>query len=369
MTKSHFFLLFITVLIAFASCKDDEPIIEKPTYTIPTTYDFNNVSYSGQTQRIGQFSEMKNYMGTSKTQGTALDIAKLLAMYENDSANAGWTGTYEDSKKIKSKTFEGVQEDFASLLTELAIASQSTVAGSNGVSGVIQSLDGAKKYLIGDDGLDHAQVFEKGLMGALLFYQAAAVYMEPGKIDGDNETVTDGRGTEMEHAFDEAFGYFGVPIDFPTNTAGLQFWGNYSQQRNDVLGSNKKMMDAFLKGRAAITNKDLAARDEAIATIRKEWELIAVGSALHYLNGGIANFDDMSLMGHGISEAIGFVYSLKFNPVKTITNDQIDELLIEIAGSADFADMNLYDTTVARFQMAKAKLADWYDLNDKKDDF
>lgn len=359
-------LLLLAALFLISACGDDDA---NPDYMIPTTYNFENVSYSGQTQRIGQLTELKSYMATSRIQGTALDAAKLQAMYVNDAANAGWAGTYEDSKQMKSKTLPSVQEDFVQLLDELAAASQSTVAGSEGVSGVIVSNDGTKSYLVGDDGLDHAQVIEKSLMGALLFYQAAGVYMEPGKIDGDNEEVTAGRGTEMEHAFDEAFGYFGVEKDFPTNTDNLAFWGNYSNQRNSMLQSNQKMMDAFLKGRAAISNKDLVARDEAIETLRTEWELIAVGTALHYLNDGIANFDDMSIRSHALSEGIGFIYALQFNPAKTISNAQVNELLELIADASDFASMNLYMTTTDQLQQAKDKLADYYDLADQKDDF
>lgn len=361
----RYFLLLVAVVFLSSCGKDDDTVDNN--YEVPTVYNFENVSYSGQIQRIKQFTELKSYMSTSKTSGVALDAGRLQAMFENDAANAGWTQTYEDSKQMKSKTFEAVQDDFVALLNELAIASQSTVAGSDGVSGVIESLDGAKSYLIGDDGLDHGQIIEKGLMGALLFYQAVGVYMEPGKIDSDNISVEEGRGTEMEHAFDEAFGYFGVETDFPTNMDNLSFWGSYSDKRNELLGSNQKMMDAFLKGRAAISNNDMDARDEAISTLRTEWELISVGSALHYLNAGIDRFDDMSLRAHALSEGIGFIYSLQFNPAKTITNTQVSELLEMVAGAASFDEMNLYNTSIAKLQEAKDKLATYYDLEDIKD--
>ncbi|MFK7807558.1 MAG: DUF4856 domain-containing protein [Saprospiraceae bacterium] len=363
------YLLLIATLLVFSSCGKDDDSSEDVTYDIPTTYDFENVSYTGQTQRLQQLLEMKAYMGTSQTSGVALDADKLKAMYENDAANAGWTQDYEESKQIKGKTFEAVQEDFAKLMEELAEVSQSTVAGAEGVSGVIESADGAKAYLVGADGLDHAQVIEKGLMGALIYYQATGVYMEPGKIDTDNETVEEGKGTSMEHAFDEAFGYFGVQKDFPTNSDNLAFWGSYSNKRNEMLGSNQKMMDAFLKGRAAISNNDLTSRDEAIETLRIEWELISVGTALHYLNDGIANFGDMAIRSHGVSEAVGFIYSLQFNPAKKITNAQVDELLELIAVSSDFEEMDLYNITVENLEEAKTKLAEYYNLSETKDDF
>ena len=68
MQKINFskFLLVIfclgVVLMSTSCKKDDDPVIDEPDYTIPTTYNFDNVSYSGQTQRIGMLTEMKAYM-------------------------------------------------------------------------------------------------------------------------------------------------------------------------------------------------------------------------------------------------------------------------------------------------------------------
>lgn len=367
--KSQSFLLFITCLLVFASCDKDDDMTDEPGFTIPTTYDFINVDYSGQTQRIGMLAEMKTYMKSANTSGTALDANKLAAMYANDAANAGWAGTYDDSKVMRSKTFEPVQTTFDQLLIKLAAASQSTVDGEQGKAGVVTSSDGANNYLLDEKGVELGQVIEKSLMGALLYYQSTAVYFEPGKIDTDNETVTEGKGTSMEHAFDEAFGYFGVPIDFPTNTDNIVFWGNYSNGRDALLGSNKKIMDGFLKGRAAITAKDIVARDEAIATVRDEWELVVATTGIHYLNSGLENIEDMALRAHALSEAIGFIYSLQFSPTKSITNAQIEELLTLVGGSASILESDLYNVTEADLISAKDKLAEWYGVTDQKDEF
>ncbi len=363
---SQLIALVLGLSLIFTACQEDDPT---PSYEIPTSYNFTHVNYSGQTQRLNMMSELNSYMSTAKVAGTALDATRLKAMYANDAANAQFAGTYEASKQLKSKTLESEQAKFEALLEELAAASQSTVAGSAGVSGVIESLDGAKRYLVGEDGLDHAQLIQKGLMGACFYYQSTAVYFGEEKMNVDNVEITEGEGTAMEHHWDEAFGYLGVPKDFPSNTDGLKFWGSYLNERNDVLGSNAAVMNAFLKGRAAISNDDIATRDEAISEARSAWELVAVGSALHYLNSGIANFDDMALRAHGLSECLGFLYALKFNPEKGISNSQIDALLTLVAGSADFDKMNLYQTTKANLQQAKDELAAAFLLDDKKDLF
>lgn len=360
------FILLAFVVLSVGCDKDDD---DTPTYEIPETYSFDNVNYSGQTQRLAMMSELKSYMTTSRSEAAVLDANRLKAMYANDAANAEWSNTYDDSKQLKSKTFENAQTDFDTLFEALATASQSTVAGSEGVTGIIQSIDGTKSYLVGSDGLDHAQLIEKGLMGACFYYQSTAVYFGDDKMDVDNEVIEEGEGTAMEHHWDEAFGYFGVPTDFPTNLDGLVFWGSYSNQRNDLLDSNQKLMDAFLKGRAAISNGDLETRDEAIAEAREIWEMISVGSALHYLNSGITNFDDMALRSHSLSEGIGFIYGLQFNPDKKVSNQEVADLLTTIAGSSDFASMNLYNTTVEKLQQAKDELAAAYGLESQKDEF
>lgn len=366
MKITKFLLLFLSISIFTACDKDEEPII----LDVPTTYNFDNVSYSGQQTRLAMFSEMKTYMKTANVVGGAeLDESKLLAMYANDDANAGWSQAYDITKQLKSKTFEPVQSDFEAVLSRMAAASKSTVAGEEGVAGVIESNDGAKKYLIDENGLDLPQVFEKSLMGALLYYQATSVYFGADKMNVDNEEVTDGKGTTMEHHWDEAFGYLGVPTDFPATTDGMFFWGDYANKREAVLGNSQAIMNAFLKGRAAISQKQLDKRDEAIVEARAEWELISVASALHYLNVGIAEFDDKAIALHGLSEAIGFIYSLQFNEGKKITNAQVSELLTLVAGSDDFANMNLYNTTVANLQSAKDKLSEYYDLDAMKDEF
>lgn len=362
--------LFLLLSIAiFASCSNDDDD-NQPDYEIPAVYAFQNVSYNGQLQRLAMLSEMKSYMATSRTSGVVLDGVKLKAMFANDAANASWSGTYEDSKQIRSKTFAQEQAVFEALIDEIVEASKSTVVGSEGISGVIESNDGAKSYLIGEDGLDHAQLIEKGLMGACLYYQATSVYFGDDRMNVDNTVVEPGEGTEMEHHWDEAFGYLGVPIDFPSSTDGVVFWGSYADKRESVLGNSKALMDEMLRGRAAISNNDLITRDEAIVEARKQWELVSVASALHYLNVAIDHIDtDFTIYAHGLSEGIAFTYSLKFNEGKSINNSQIDELLSLMGGASDFDQMNLYHVTTDDLQSAKDQLADYFGLASKKDDF
>ena len=357
-------------IVGLQSCTedDDAPVITTG-YTIPGSYnEFTNVDFDGQTQRLRQLVEMKNYLGTTKTVGSEVSEFKLLAMYENDTANAGFTGTYEDSKQIKSKTFANVQEDFANILKSIAEDSKSKVAHSEGQAGVLAYSDNSKSYLLNERGVDEPQIFEKGLMGAFLAYQINEVYTSSAKMDVDNIEVTELKGTKMEHHWDEAFGYFGVTKSFPAITDTLAFWGKYCNGRDALLGTNSKLMDAFLKGRAAISNKAMGDRDAAILQVRAELERVSVGTAIHYLNSSIDNFTDISKKGHALSEAVGFTYAIQFNGDKVITTAQFDEIMSLLGGgTAELDKLDFYKVTEADLQSAKDKLAAIYGMENIKD--
>ncbi|MCB0582267.1 MAG: DUF4856 domain-containing protein [Phaeodactylibacter sp.] len=352
-TTSLHLLAAICMLFLFSCNKDEEDSL-----VIPDTYSFDNVNYDGQTQRLAMLLEIKNYITTANTPGVALDAQRLRAMYANDAAGAGWQGAYEASKQLKGKTFEFHQDLFEQLMDVIAQASTSAVAGAPGQAGVVASADGAKQYLLNENGVEYAQLIEKGLMGACFYYQATAVYMADEKMNVDNTDVTPGEGTAMEHHWDEAFGYYGVPRSFPADTEPVFFWGVYSNRRDPLLGVNRKMMDAFLKGRAAISAGKLEVRDEAIAEARANWELISGATAISYLNTALENFDDFALRAHALSEAIAFTYALQFNPERSFSVEEVNQALRLIGGgSEDFFEMNLYEVEPAGLEQARTLLS------------
>lgn len=359
--KNKFLIAAAALTVAFSSCEKEPQEIIEPTITdfpIPSTYNFDNVDYSGQTARLDMLDELTIYMKTGNIKGTVVDAAKLKNMYANVGSPFADADLNSNSKQLKNKTFTADIPQFEMWMDELAAASTSNVDGSNGTSGVVESLDGSKKYLFDSNGIEHIQLIEKGLMGAVMFYQGVSYYFENLGTQ-DNNTVTPGKGTDMEHYWDEAFGYFGVEKDFPANT-NTRYWGKYCNGRDALMGCNKIIMDAFLKGRAAISNKDMVARDEAKQVIIKEWERVSAATAMHYINSAKKNFSDDALRNHALSECIAFTFSLKYNLNKKISQADIDKILDEHIGD------NLYEVTIQNLNKALDLLASTYDLESVK---
>ena len=337
-------LSLLLALFVFTACDDTEN-----TYDIPSEYSFENVDYSGQETRIEMLAEISAYAKTANS-GAQVESAKLKAMFENANAPFSNPDLNTADKDLFSKTFEFDRADFLNFFDEFELATQSSATvGSNGTAGVVTSLDGSKAYFFDENGVEHIQLIEKGLMGACFYYQMVSVYLSDAKIGEsvDNNAVTPGKGTAMEHHWDEAFGYTSFPTDYPNHSASLAFWAKYIDGRETELSSGTKLMDAFIKGRAAISANDMATKFEMAEVISTEMEKVVGGTAVHYINAALADYSDDALRNHTLSEAWAFIYSLKFNENKSISNEQIDEA-ITLLGT------NFYEVSRADLSASKA---------------
>jgi len=370
-------LLKLSFLLAglsfFTACEDDNDEIQPDGYDVPTTYFFENVDYEGQIIRQDMLEEMTAYMKTGN-EGATLDAEVLKAMYGHTEGtnNFEQANLNASDKNLRSKTFPNgnVPELFEGFMDAIAVASQSNVPGDLGQAGVVTSTnDPSKKYLLNENGVEYTQLIEKGLMGACFLYQGSIVYLGDIAQD-DNETVEPGKGTEMEHHFDEGFGYFGVPTDFPNNKDGIRFWGKYCNSRDELLGTNETMMDNFLLGRAAVSNDDAETRDEAISILTDTWELISASTAIHYLNTARseANFGDDAIRCHALSEAVAFLYNTLFVPESKMTQTKLDELFELIGGSSEWNELNFYTPSRAELGQAVDEISTIYQLDDSKND-
>jgi hypothetical protein len=325
-------------------------------YTTPSTYVFKDadgnstVSYSGQTDRLNQLEEMTIYMKSSTS--AAISSSVIRDMFYNTADNGAGNFSFSSTKQLANKCFTADTAQFVSWFDSLANASISfDSTASSGQAGVLSS--GSDTYLFDANGIEYTQLIEKSLMGAIFMYQATQIYFGSDKMDVDNSSAVNTADsmyyTSMEHHWDEAFGYFGVPVDFPNNTNGIRFWGKYCNSRNAELGSNTIMMNSFLIGRTAISNNDLPTRDAQITEIREMWEKVCAAQAVAYLQGAKDNFGtDNAKYLHELSEAYAFIKCLTYAPLETriISYPQIQELLDSTIGN-DFWAVTQLDLTNA----------------------
>ena len=339
------------ILLLTISCEKDK------NYDIPSSYNFTNASYSGQVQRLDMLGELETYMKTANTSGAVVEAAIMKAMFAND--GHAWTSTDLNSstKQLKNKTFELVQTQFESYMDSLAAISSSNTAGSNGVAGIVSSSDGAKNYLFNANGVEYTQLIAKGIMGACFYYQALSVYSGTDKMNVDNTTLVDGKEyTTMEHHWDEAFGYFGAPIDFTNvSTTGYRYWAKYAFKGDATHDLINKTMTAFIKGRAGISNQDTDTRDTQIMELRTQWELIAVTTAIYYLEEAKGNIADDALRNHELSEALAFIRSLAYNVDARIS-------ATEITAVESHLGTNFYTVSSSHIDMAINELKTVYGI-------
>jgi hypothetical protein len=355
----------------FASCKKDPvepetPPAETPSYTVPATYDFGtSVNYKTSETRISMLKEFITYIRSTHTSTAHVNLeqSKLYAYYENTGspfASAELNSSGINLKDKVSNTY-GQLSEMNIWLPEAAAASQTTVEASKGAAGKVLGPVPAtgirSAWLINGYGFEFKELVEKGIMGSVMYNEA----MQRMKlIDGyDNATTLDGGGTAMERAWDEAFGYFGVPVSFPTTTTGLSYWGNYCNSVNPAIGSNKTIMDAFLKGRAAISNKDYAVRDAQRDIVVSTWDMVAAAKLIAYLKQGKTNIAETGLRSHALSEAYGFIRAFRYNHAKKISDADINTLL-------DLLGNNLYDVTADKLTQAINLVAGVYGIDANK---
>ncbi|MCB9360231.1 MAG: DUF4856 domain-containing protein [Flavobacteriales bacterium] len=357
-------LIASTVMLTVGCSKDDDsptPVVETPTptgptYNVPSTYSFvdasgaSTVDFSGQAQRLEMGTELIAYAKSGNTLGTTVSAATLKNMYANngytwiDASGLGMTGS---TKQLKDKTAAGdvgvqtMVENYFDSLEVLSNLNYDNSAEAYGNGGVWSN--GTKSYLQAGSGIEYKEMVEKAVMCAVFMNQMTVNYL--GTLDDDdNDNIVSGKTyTEMQHHWDEAYGYFTTGIDYPTEGAD-RFWGKYTNAREAVLGSATTISLAFRTGRAAIDNKDYTTRDAQIAIIRNEMEKICAGTAISYLNKAKTNLTNNCVKNHELSEAKGLIDGLRYgyNAVSGngMTASEIDAALVYLA---DFENITVSD--------------------------
>lgn len=357
-------LLLLSVLgLFFLSCSDDKIIDPDPdpkTYEIPDTYNFENVDYQNILVQMEMIEEMKSLITNAISNKVPISAGVLNSMYKNNgtpflnqSLNSSDESLYIETDQSRTAFFEFYFGDINNAST--------TRAAVNNKKGILITKDESKTFLVDSMGKEYIQMIEKGLLGALFYYQVAQVYTTDDKIGSkvDNKTVIAGKGTQMQNNWDQAFGYFGATLDFPKSKDGLKYVAKLSDDRDELLNTNKLLMkEGFLKGRAAINNDDVTGKNEAIASIRKNWELVLASTAITHLKNAKANYDDTALKHHNLTAAWIHLWSIQYNP-------QSNGFFYEDAQAE--IGTNFWNTTTENIDKAINILVKAYKLEDVQD--
>jgi len=319
---------------------------------IPATYVFerdgsSTVSFSGQTTRLLMAKEvlgkLRDNTLTEEEINAAFAHEENAMDFNNDDLNSSnkqvrnkTAGSYFFSQIAPSVASIGVKADFDGYITEQVTEvfpfwDQVATEGNAG-----QLPDGSSTRYVNARGLEVDQAFIKGLTGAFISDQILNNYTDPGQLaqfedDNDNDVIVDGKTyTDMEHDWDEAYGYFfGVADDSKNPVAALLDGGNpddFSSGPDEFLykyvdnveanfdGTAAAIFDAYKAGRTAIVNKDYDERNAQTDILREKIAMLVAVRAIHYLKGGASGIGGTNQGGtfHDLSEAYGFIYSLQF---------------------------------------------------------
>lgn len=348
MKNQILFTLGISTALLASSCskKDSDPAQKVPYANLTTTTNYFNtfigadslttVDFSGQTTRIGMLKELDAYAKKSTTM--VIDAAVLKNMYENKNtpfANSAYntatdkTLVAKTAQSFTTTDAEKERQRFYNFFDSIAaMSSFNSQTASTGQAGLLGG-----KYLVNAKGFEYAQFIQKGLMGAIMLDQISNIYLGTEKQSADNSALVTGKNyTQLEHHWDEAYGYLTANEYYPKKdpadaTKWLEsFLGSYVRQVGYDAGKPSAIYLAFLKGRAAVVNKDVNTRNEQIAYIRNAMEQAIGTIAISYLNKTKTATTDADKF-HSLSEGTGFVYSLRFAYNAKINSAKSDELL------------------------------------------
>jgi hypothetical protein len=324
----------------------------------PSTYSFANANYDMQQKQLAMLDELLEYCETARTSGTTISATSLKNKWMNSGSPFSDPELNSSGISLMGSCSLPDEPLLQTYMDSMQVAATGN-PGSMGIPGIVTSTSNpSRKYVLSANGWDYTEMLEKGAMGAV-FYDMASAYL--GNIaSADNATVVAGFGTQMEHEFDQAFGYFGVPANFPANTNDALFWGEYCNNINGVMNTNATLMHAFLNARAAISQKKYAIRDIKVTLIIQTWDKLIAAAALSEINEALNQFSDDAVRNHTLSEFVGFVNCFKYSPSALITTAQINTLLGYIGN-------NLYNVSSTNLHNAKNMLSSIYGLDAVKD--
>ncbi len=374
MLKSNFTmrsLLFTAIVaVSLSSCSDDDdtpvtpPVVAdlrtkidyaKVTTTTPYKALFidakgdTTVDLSTGNNRYRMFQGLNYYLGSAVRDSATLDATVMKNMFANTSnpfvdvpslkivgATLNSSGVQLKDKTASSKTAAEITAANTYLETSFAAMADASKSVKKAASKGVAGKSGT--YLLDAKGIEHAQIIQKGLIGALQLDYISNVLLVKG-LEADNKSLVSGKNyTALEHNWDEAYGLLTLsPVYLAGSTDAVRgtsesFLGSYIWEYNKE--NYAKIQPAFVKGRAAIVNNDAAELKTQATFIRTEMERAIAKAAVGYLGKWKTSTTDAA-RAHAMGEGLGFIYSLRYASINGADAAFSDAILVGLVGSAN----------------------------------
>lgn len=381
MNRFHSLLLIITLFSVGCSTESTGPDPDD-NLVVPSVYAFesrftpgtSSVVYPGQTVRNLLMQDITSLISSAgDIGGTSVGIHDLLRLFDHNDADllASTTSTgnlppqervystISTGKNLSGKVAPGdlpgtgrsVEQNLRAWFDSVAVLSADPTKLGTPMAYTTAS------------GLDLAQLIDNVMLGSIAYYQGTTYYLG-GILERDNGGPKgDGPYSDMEHAWDEAYGYFGAAREYNrfsdadlagdvdaytedrngSGTIDFQSEYNFPFARNAGkrdLGSSTstdftgEIFEAFRTGRAVIAGE--GTRDEVLAErlkVARLWEGIIGATVVHYLNEIVSDMGlldaesgptNSATMNKHWAEMKGYLWALGFNSLGSVTSADLE---------------------------------------------
>jgi hypothetical protein len=302
-------------------------------------------------------------------------------------------------------TPEGLVRTWIGMLDAAAVARSNNLI-PNDPSGM--AID---KIYVTPEGHDLAQLLQKFLLGAVAFSQGADDYLDD-DIEGkgllaSNDSAVEGKSySNLEHNWDEGFGYFGAARNYMNYTddeiagkGGREDYQGYHDTNGDeaidltteynfghAVNAAKRdrghsinlTMEAFRgfhMGRTIINNASGALSEEQMSELKvhrdaalSAWEKAIAATVVHYINDVVGDMEaeDYSFYDHAKhwSEMKGFALSFQFNRRSPLSSEDFGRVHAAM-GTAPELNPDNFETYTMGLLMARGLIAAAYQFSEQ----
>jgi hypothetical protein len=358
------FIFSIAAAIGFTSCENAEETvpdlrakIDYASITANTPYKKLFIDAAGDStvdlksgnDRYKMYQALNYYLGAAVRDSKTLDATLMKNMYSNmgnpftDITSPKIVGSELNSSGVQLRNLTASSKaaadaEIARVRVEALFGEMATVSKSVGVMAAKGVAGKLGTYVVDAKGIETAQIIQKSLIGALQMDYISNVLLDKG-LSADNKSLVAGKKySALEHNWDEAYGLLTLnPIYLAGSTDAVRgtsetFLGSYIWEYNKA--SYAKFHTAFLRGRVAIVNNDMAELKIQATFIRTEIEKALAAAAVGYLGKWKTGTTDAA-RAHAIGEGLGFIYSLRYANIHSVDAKFSDDILISLVGSTN----------------------------------